>query len=89
MSKANNNLDYEMNNNENKQDEKIKPETPWIINENSVINFDNKITEEISKWGTNKDIIRRQMMRKEKVKLNFNLERHFRQIAGNNIFSGF
>lgn len=52
---------------ENKQDDFIQAETPWIVIENSVVNFDNKISEEIIKWGSNKDLIRRQMLRKEKV----------------------
>jgi hypothetical protein len=52
---------------ENKQDDPMQPETPWINIENSAVNFDNKISEEIIKWGSNKDLIRRQMLRKEKV----------------------
>jgi hypothetical protein len=52
---------------ENKHDDPMQPETPWISIENSVVNFDNKISEEIIKWGSNKDLIRRQMLRKEKV----------------------
>ena len=52
---------------ENKLDEILNPETPWIVSENCAVIFDNKISDEIIKWGTNKDLIRRQMLRKEKV----------------------
>ena len=52
-----------------KPDDLMNPETPWIASENSAVNFDNRISDEIIKWGSNKDLIRRQMLRKEKVSI--------------------
>ena len=54
-------------------EEVVQPETPWVANEKCEVNFDNKISEEIIKWGTNKDLFRQQMLRKERVIFRINL----------------
>lgn len=44
-------------------------DTPWVLNDSSNINFESKLTDEITRWGSNRDLVKRQALRKERATL--------------------